>query len=456
MSDSISKIGFYSYIPAYKTSPKEEKKSEAEVSYDSNPLRFCGSAEASAKLAHPELSTLSDPEDKKKYAAIEAILEKGTSGKIKVSKDLLDDIRISKTDLRILLNGGWLFKKGDDGLTMLDNLYKIATEPIVGNIDNYILLICTMHNMLYPPKGIKQTADDIPRSERKKIFQATFNPSDPAAPKKLEDIDIKRTATCPAASMEFELARRNPAEYVRFVAGFTSPAREVKTVIQYDDISENTMDAMSVLSSFKTQTKPLGWKEVEVTIKPDDNAYLRFFNQIKNYDKGERNPISILMQSAFMNLAARGTYNSITDKLVPAEGDSGDNEGLTEYEKTFMETIVRNERITSLRLQKISPDGKVEGYYYDLNKIKDLIIQTLADRDILIGYTEEDANGQLAGHEITITGTHIKNGELYFVCNDTDDGYEGFIEAKASELLPKIHHLAVPDEIIAQNNIEVV
>ena len=53
------------------------------------------------------------------------------------------------------------------------------------------------------------------------------------------------------------------------------------------------------------------------------------------------------------------------------------------------------------------------------------------------------------GHEITIVDyRHDENGKLVFICNDTDDDYDGLIEYPADYLLPKIHHAGYPAKIV--------
>ena len=74
--------------------------------------------------------------------------------------------------------------------------------------------------------------------------------------------------------------------------------------------------------------------------------------------------------------------------------------------------------------------------------------------NIIIGYTWPDPeNGnRLAGHEITIVGYKVKpDGEGVFICQDSDDDIAAPIEMSEKELLPKIHHAGLPDEIASRD-----
>ena len=58
--------------------------------------------------------------------------------------------------------------------------------------------------------------------------------------------------------------------------------------------------------------------------------------------------------------------------------------------------------------------------------------------------------------EITIVGyKKAKDGKLTFICNDTDDGISRPIEYSEDYLLPKIHHAALPKDIV-ENDLNIV
>ena len=82
------------------------------------------------------------------------------------------------------------------------------------------------------------------------------------------------------------------------------------------------------------------------------------------------------------------------------------------------------------------------------------IVETL-DRgeNVIVGYTQVDENNVIInGHEITIVGYKpSSNGKLIFICNDTDDGISKPIEYPEDYLLPKIHHAALPQDIVRED-----
>jgi len=77
--------------------------------------------------------------------------------------------------------------------------------------------------------------------------------------------------------------------------------------------------------------------------------------------------------------------------------------------------------------------------------------------NIIIGYTQTNENNIIVnGHEITIVGyKKDDNGKLNFICNDTDDGISRPIVYSEDYLLPKIHHAALPKEVV-ENDMNIV
>ncbi|MDD3150644.1 MAG: hypothetical protein PHV68_07390 [Candidatus Gastranaerophilales bacterium] len=149
-----------------------------------------------------------------------------------------------------------------------------------------------------------------------------------------------------------------------------------------------------------------------------------------------------------MQIGSQRTYNSLTDKRY---GSFNPNEkGLTEFEKNFTESIVDNNGgKTSITYQIVDDNAVLTGYNYDIETTKNHLLNALKDgENIIIGITETDENNKIiCGHEITVIDTRKdEKGELYFVCNDTDDDYIGAVEIKATDLLPKIHHAGIPNK----------
>ena len=170
--------------------------------------------------------------------------------------------------------------------------------------------------------------------------------------------------------------------------------------------------------------------------------------QERHKDAYERSPIDVLMQSAFMNIGSQQTYNTLNDKR--AGKFSNDDRGLIDFEKTFLESVVEDKNITSVTYQKVDDNQKVIGYEADYDTVKNQLLETLnSGKNIIIGYTMTDEEGYIkGGHEITIIGSKTdRNGELSFICNDTDDDNPKAIEYPASYLIPKIHHAGIPTDI---------
>ena len=97
---------------------------------------------------------------------------------------------------------------------------------------------------------------------------------------------------------------------------------------------------------------------------------------------------------------------------------------------------------------------KLISYETDLGTMKRHIVQALdMGENVIIGYTQTDNNNIIInGHEITIIGYKTDNkGKMTFICNDTDDNISKPIEYTEDYLLPKIHHAALPQEIVEKD-----
>ena len=116
---------------------------------------------------------------------------------------------------------------------------------------------------------------------------------------------------------------------------------------------------------------------------------------------------------------------------------------------------MENKNTTSVVYQKVDQNGRLAGYEKDFKTIKQELLDTLAmGHNVIIGYTWPDPENEnrLAGHEITIVGTKTaRNGETIFICQDSDDNLDAPIEMPESELIPRIHHAGLPDEIASRD-----
>ena len=381
-----------------------------------------------------------------------------TKDEKKKYKELMEELIEPKykRKLEYALKSGKLLKdNSNDKSTVLDNLYKIIKEDRDPGLDKNTLLEECL-DILANPYVITQTCEDIPKEYQKQVIglitNLDTNPQNIMQTK--WELDNMHTGTCPAASIEFDLATKHTAEFFRIVEGLTSPKHEVTKKIKLDSLSENTLDAVWLLNKFKTPWQKEGFDSATILLKPDENAIIRARIQNQHRDKGERSMIDVLMQSTFMQLGSQQTYNSLTDKRAPNDWTQ-DNGGLIEFEKTFVESVIEDKNTTSVIYQNVDEEGRLSGYTKDFGTIKRELLETLkAGYNINIGYTWPDPynENRLAGHEITIVSYKVKpNGEGVFICQDSDDDKQEPIEMSEKELLPKIHHAGIPESIASKD-----
>lgn len=397
---------------------------------------FCGiSYRGDAKIR----TSLVTKDEKKKYEAL--------------SDELDLDYR---RKLEFALKSGQLLKNdSNDGSSVLDNLHKIITTERDAGLDKGVILRECL-DIISNPYVITQTCEDIPPEYQRQIIGIVTGLSEDK--KTISEtkwaLNNMHTGTCPAASIEFDLATKHTAEFFRMVEGLTSPENQVVKTIQMNSLSEKSSDAIWLLNNFKTPYKMNGFDSADILLKPDENAIIRARIQNHHRDKGERSIIDVLMQSTFMQLGSQQTYDSLMDKRAP-NAWTQDDAGLIEFEKTYVESVVEDKNTTSVTYQKVDENGRLAGYEKDFGTIKKELLDTLKlGHNVIIGYTWPDSenDGRLAGHEITIVGYKIKpNGEGVFICQDSDDDIARPIEMSEKFLLPKIHHAGLPDEIASRD-----
>lgn len=423
-------VGVQKYSPTNNavTSPIRQNQPSSQT--------FRANAYQSTITVRTELTT---KEEKKKYNELVAKLDKKYRNKLEYG----------------LKTGILLKNDSNDGSSVLDNLYKILKEPRDPGLDS-LTIVKECLDIIHNPYVITQTAEDIPPEYKMGVIGLITNVSEDM--KEIEkvnyELDNLHTGTCPTASVEFDLATKQPAEFFRMVEGLTSPKNETYKVIDLDALSEDTVNATYLLNKFKTENQIVDYKKAVLRLKPDKNAIIRARIQNNHRDPGERSIIDVLMQSTMMQLGSQQTYDSLMDKRAPNEWTT-DNEGLIEFEKTFVESVMENKNTTSVIYQKIDENGKLIGHEKDFATIKKELLDTLAmGHNVIIGYTWPDPanDNKLAGHEITIVGTKkAKNGETIFICQDSDDNISRPIEMSESYLIPKIHHAGLPDEIASRD-----
>lgn len=395
---------------------------------------------AAKTVQHPQTSRvqlrteLSGKEEKAKYTQVVSHLDR--SGR-KIVNNLL------KTG--VLLNDN-----SNDKSTVLDNLYKIITEPRAEGLDSKTMLKDTIATIAYPylitqqfgdiPAEYKQRAIDMNNEGKTNLFDIRQG---------ISDVNVVHSGTCVAASTEFKLAKQLPAEFARFANELSSPKMSVEKNIRLDNLADETLNAVWLLDAFEIPWDRKDFNKAKLIFAPDKNAILRAQIQTTNKDPYERTPLDVLMQSTFMQIGSQQSYNTITDKR---HGKFNQNDkGLIEFEKTFTESVVFDKNILSVTYQTVDENARLIGYETDLSTMKKHLLTALNENEnVIIGYTQTDSNNIIInGHEITLVGYKTGNdGKITFICNDTDDGIPNLIEYSEDYLLPKIHHAALPKHIV--------
>jgi hypothetical protein len=386
----------------------------------------------------------------------------------------LVDKPVRKMLNEMLKKGLLLNSNSSDRSTVLDNLHKIAMTPRAQGLSNRNILYETIET-LSNPYIITQQFGNIPESYQKKAVDAYLKKGETNllrqklnsnfADRNLaaQEINVTHSGTCVAASEEFNLAVKQPAEFARFAEGLSSPNLSVEKTIKYSNLADNILDAVWLLNVFEIPYEASDFESVKLKLAPDKNALLRA--QIQTVDRDlynpdapgkaephrapfERSSVDVLMQSTFMQAGSQQTYDSLSDKR--AGKFKQDDKGLIEFEKTFVESIAEDKNKISVTYQTLDENGKLLGYETDFATIKKQITDALKmDENVIIGYTQVDQNNiVINGHEITVVRTRTdRNGKTVFICNDTDDDLARPVEYSEDYLLPKIHHAALPKAI---------
>lgn len=362
--------------------------------------------------------------------------------------------RNSRKQLDILLKTGVLLSSdSNDKSTVLDNLHKMATTPRAEGLDKKSILKDVISTISYP-YVITQQFGDIPDKYKQKAISANTEDKTNYVDSYVahNDINVQYSGTCVAASIEFNLAKKMPAEFARFAEGLSSPSMSVEKTIKFSNLADNTLDAIWLLNAFKMPFETNNFNSAKLKFAPDKNATIRAQIQTTNRDPGERSALDVLMQSTFMQVGSQQSYNTLTDKR---QGKFNQNDkGLIEFEKTFTESIVEDKNKLSITYQTVDENARLIGYETDRDTMKRHLLTTLdMGENIIIGYTQVDRNNVIInGHEITIVGYKTQSdGKLVFICNDTDDNLSKPIEYDEDYLLPKIHHAALPQSVVAKD-----
>lgn len=313
-------VNFKGVAPATQVSSQKVSKEKTDLqaeqstqSYSASNVRAYGTTGIK--------NSLNTEESQQKYSLVSSMLEPET-----------------KVALSGLLKSGTLLNNNsNDGSSVLDNLHKIATEPRIKGLDTKTLLteaIQTISN----PNQITQRFGDIPESVSRAVYR---HPE--LGVRSAEELDVNENSNCcVAASIEYNLASTNPAEFVRMAAGLSSEDYSTTKNLALTDIAQSKEDALWVLEKFNLPHTIDENDRVNVTISPDRNAIIRARVQTSYRDPGERSSIDVLMQSAFMNVGSAQTYNALNDTRGQANNgiQSSETSGLSNYEATVTENIV--------------------------------------------------------------------------------------------------------------------
>lgn len=425
-----------------------------------NPVSFKGansSVSAQNVLAYSNINTSLSPTDSQKYAYLLSFLSD-----VPISLNS-DNMSCAMQLNKLLKNGKLLSKSANDNSTTLDNLYEIATTKRAYDLNAKNIISNTL-DILSNPRIVTQAFGDIPQHEKQAILDSL--PEDDPIKKDPSLMDVEASATCAAASNEVNFADKYPAEFARWVSKLSGEDKAVYVDLKLNALSKNPLEAITILNILDAQKQGFSFNKVKLKVSTDKNAYIRAKIQDKYWDKGERNVVDVLIQSAIMHTGSQNTYNSLSD--TPA--------GLIEVEKTFVESVIKNKEITSLVYQKIDDDQNLVGYNCSFEKMQQHILDTIdAGDDVIIGYvltnetsgktkspmynpkTDGQPNKVINGHEITIVDyKKDANGKVTFVCVDTDDDDPRFIEYSADWLLPKLHHAGYPAQIVEKDEKEIM
>lgn len=369
----------------------------------------------------------------------------------------LDNVsRQTKLDA-LLKNGVLLNNNSNDKSTVLQNLAKTIENPRAANIDS-LKIAGQIIDVLYNPAVITQRFGDIPKEAQAFVMnkdnQGNFVQGENGS------INLQSSGTCVAASVEFHMANKHPAEFARWAESLTSPKVSVEKEINLSALSKNPMNAIWLLREFGVKPENMNFYKAKLNLKPDNNAIVRAQIQDNHWDMGERSILDVLFQSTLMQLGSQQSYDSLTD--TRAGKFNSNPQGLIEFEKTFIESIVENQERTSIVYQNVDNDQNLLGWNCDLSIIQKHITDSIdSGEDVIAGYVltakecnepADNPNKIVNGHEITIVGYKKGlDGKLTFICNDTDDDKNKFVEYSADYLLPKIHHAGYPVEIVEQD-----
>jgi hypothetical protein len=167
------------------------------------------------------------------------------------------------------------------------------------------------------------------------------------------------------------------------------------------------------------------------------------------------------LQAFFTKFAELESKLTLAERTQIREAMQSPSRGLTEMEKTLLETIIKdNGGISSVTYQVVAgkanprPGEEIQSFLYGYTRTfeqmtADMVEALKMGEFVIIGITDTDYTGAIVGgHEITITGAFVdKAGEIQFVVVDSDDDIPNPVVRSARELIPRIHHAGLPNKL---------
>ena len=384
---------------------------------------------------------------------------------------------LARKQFQSLLKQGVLYNtKTDDGHSTLFHLYAMLSTRRASGFDNKILVKETVE-ILNKPFAITQRFAPLTDGVARQILLARNYPGligssvmPPVKPLTLKDLNVDSSATCVASSVMYYMADKEPAELTRHLNELTSPLNAFFEKVKLSEISpDNPAEVINILRESKIPFYVSGPGELTVKVENPPAGYLRAVDSQRFQTESQyRNGIEAAYQSALTYLATH-TYdpaNDMRDSETPGEG----SKGLTEAEKTLMETIVKeNGGVQSVTYQAVAgkanpkpgEDGNsyLFGYYRSFEQITADLLQSLRmGEPVIIGTTDTDQSGAIVtGHEITVTGAYVDatTNQLNFIVADSDDNVPRLVAKPAKDLIPTIHHVGLPLTLARKINQEI-
>ena len=360
---------------------------------------------------------------------------------------------------KCLKSGKLLLNDSNDNSTILKNLYRIFSEPRAKEV-NRDTIIKECINILDNPLIVTQNPEDIPAGFIKNASEYVFNQEEAVRERKraiakhsaymmliLEDEEYKDKATemkritemlanrnlgtCVAASIEFVMASKHPAEFIRIIAGLTSEKKEVKKMLDLRkaDLMDDDLDFIKIPNKLINNRR-------ELTLKADNGAYFLANMQKVCQDNDERTTIDILFQSMIFQIGTQGSYNSISDKHSSLFNKE---DGLNNIEENYILQVLFGVKPQDMVYREYNSDWSLDKEVDNSIIEKDIDSALRTGKYILIGINCSDTTDYTDGHELTIIGkTKGLDGTEYYVCKDTDQSFTRPVQIKKEFLLENI------------------